>query len=281
MLKSLMTSLSTSLRIGLSKNGITLLRLSGWRQREHQMLADDALSNEEILTPHQIAVQLGQFIKETNCDGLSAEVIVADEWVRMFIVTPPKNCSRIEDCRAAANMRFQSLYGEGVSEWYIEADWDPQHPFAACALPQSLRSALLQVATERRLTLTSILPHFIVSWNRWHRQLTSNSWFGIVNDNLLTLGIIDQGRLCSVRTVLLPEHAWEDTQWLPDYILLEGLRLNVSAATSLQLCGAIPGQWMTKAIGSLQCIRLDGDRQTPTQTGQSTSLVLAHSGLQQ
>jgi hypothetical protein len=217
----------------------------------------------------------------TGCEGLPAEIIVADEWVRMFMVTPPKNCSRIEDCRAAANMRFQSLYGEGVSDWHLEADWDPQYPFLACALPQPLRSALLQVATEHRLTLTSVLPHFIATWNRWHRQLTATSWFGMVHDNTLTLGIVDQQRLCGVRTVSMPDHAWNDPQWLPDYVQREALRLNVSTITSLQLGGAVPGQWATKTIGTLECTRLDGDAQTPSQASRSASLILAHSGLHQ
>ena len=261
MLKSLMTTWGTSLRIGLSRNGITLLRLSGWPNSQSQILFDDALSDQDSLTPAQIAVQLSHLIKVAGCEGMPTEVIMSDEWVRIFIVTPPKNCSRIEDCRAAANMRFQSLYGEGVGEWFIEADLSPQFPFLACAMQKSLRTVLLQVASEHRLTLKSILPHFIASWNRWHRQLDSTSWFGMVHDNNLTLGIVDQKRLFGVRLVSLPNHAWSDPQWLPDHVLREALRLNVPAATSLQLCGAIQGQWTSKTIGSVHCMRLDGDRQ--------------------
>jgi hypothetical protein len=280
MIKSFVSSLDTSLCIGLSKNGIALLRVSGWRQRQCQLLSDVALS-EAAMAPTQIAAELGKLIKETSCDGLPATVIVADEWVRVFVVTPPKNCSRIKDCHAAANMRFQTLYGEAASGWHIEADWDPQHPFLACALHQSLRSGLQQLAADHRLTLTSVLPHFIAVWNRWHRQLTLSNWFGMVHDNHLTLGIVDQQRLCGVRTTSLPEHAWIDQKWLPDYVLREALRLNVPATTSLQLCGEIPGQWTTHTFGPLHCTRLDGIHQTSSRAGLSASLILAGSGLPQ
>jgi hypothetical protein len=281
MLNSLLTSLSTSLRIGLSKNGITLLRLSGWRQRKQQMLADELLSTEDSLTPQRIAAQIGKLIKESGCEGLPVEVIVSEAWVRNFIVTPPKNCSRLEDCRAAANMRFQTLYGEGLGNWYVEADWDPQYPFLSCALPQTLRSVLLQVANEHHLTLTSIVPHFIASWNRWHSQIMSNSWFGLVHENNLTLGIVNAQRLCGVRTVSISEDTWNDPQWFSDHVLREALRLNVPATTSLQLCGEVPGQWTTKTFGTLHCMRLDSMLKTPSQTGQSTSLTLASLGLLQ
>jgi hypothetical protein len=280
MLKSLVASWSTSLRIGLSRNSITLLRLSGWPKRQSQILFDEELPNQDSLTPAQVAVHLSHLIKEASCEGLPVEVIVSDDWMRIFIVTPPINCSRIEDCRAAANMRFQFLYGESVGEWYIEADLNPQFPFLACAIPMSLRAVLLQVASEHRLTLKSILPHFIATWNHWQSQLDSISWFGMVYDNTLTLGIVDQQRLCGVRNVPLPNHAWSDPQWLSDYILRESLRLNVPAATTLQLCGTIQSQWASKKIGSLQCIRLDGDHQNTTLGGGSPSLILATSGLQ-
>lgn len=278
--KPLATYWGASLRIGLSKDRVALLRLSGWRQRQCQLMADVTLSKDGAMVPAQIVSELGKLIDETNCVGLPVAVIVADEWVRYFIVTPPKNCSRIEDCQAAASMRFQSLYGEAVSDWHIEADWDMKFPFFACALPQSLRSILQQVTVDRRLTLTSVRPHFIMMWNRWHRKLMMpGSWFGMVHDNHLTLGVVDQQKLCGVRTTLLPEHAWSDQKWLPDYVLREALRMNVPTATTLQLCGELPGQWTTNRVGPLHCIRLDDVHRTPSQTGLSASLILARSGL--
>jgi hypothetical protein len=279
MLKSLVSSLSTSLRIGISKNGMTLLRVSGWRQHQVELLADIVLLTEESKSPRHIASQLEKLIKKTNCEGLPTAVIIDDEWARFFMVTPPNNCSRIEDCRAATNMRFQSLYGEAITDWFIEADWDPQHPFLACALPQSLQSELLLVAANCRLTITSIIPHFIATWNHWHQNLPTTSWFGVVNEGQLTLGIVDQDRLCNVRTATLTDNIWDDPEWLPDYINREALRLNVPAINSLQLCGDIPGQWTTCTIGKLQCVRLDGDNHISSQAGKSASLILANIGL--
>jgi len=213
------------------------------------------------MSPTALATQLGTIIQEAKCEGLSASVMIADELVRIFVVVPPKNCGHIEDYRAAAEIRFETLYGESTNGWHIEADWHVQHPFIACAVPQSLSTALRQVATEQRLTLTTLLPHFIATWNRWHRQLISSSWFGFVHDQHITVGLIDQQRPCGVRTIPLPDNAWTDTQWLADHVNCEALCLNVAAPTSLQLCGDLPPQWASSTIGSLQCLRLD----TPTK----------------
>ena len=279
MLESVVTSLSSLLRIGIASNGISLLRSSGWPQRTHQILAEESIANGGTLTQVQLAALLEKLIQAANCDGLNTEFILADELVRLFMVTPPLNCSRLDDCRAAAHMRFQALYGEGAKDWYIEAEWDPQFPFLACAMPRALRADLLKITQTHHLTIKSLLPNFISTWNRWHRQLISDAWFGMVINKNMTLAIVDQGRLCGVRTAPLPDQAWSDPQWLPDYVSREALRMNVPAITTLQVSGSFPAHWIDNKVGPVNCIKLDGNQPAAVAEGQSVSLFLAQSGL--
>jgi Tfp pilus assembly protein PilN len=250
---------SSSLHIELSMNSITLTHQHGWRQRKREVLGCVMLSPGDMSSSMQLTSKLGKLIKDANCNALRTSVTVADDLVRLFIVTPPRHCGHIDDCRAAADLRFQTLYGDAVHDWQIDADWDAQQPFLACALPRSLRSALLQVAAEYRLVLTRVIPQFIARWNEWHRRLPPTSWFGFIQDNHLTLGIIDQQRLAGVRILALPDNASNDVQWLSDHVSCEALRLNLPAPTSLQLCGDIAEQWIDQTTGTLRCFRLDAN----------------------
>lgn len=255
-----------------------MLRSTGWR-RQPELLVDRPLANEAAVTPERLALQLRTILTETKCCGVPATIVLADEWVRLFMATPPHNTGRLQDCRAAAAMRFQALYGEPGHEWQLEADWDARHPFLACAIPHVLLNALRQVAQDCALQLISVTPHFIAAWNRWHKSLQAGAWFGVVSDNFLTLGLIDQKRLCAVRTTALPADACDDPHWMTAHLAREALRMNLALPTQIQLCGQVPGQWVTQATGALQCTRLETGQNGITHDTLSPEAALAWSAV--
>jgi hypothetical protein len=106
-------------------------------------------------------------------------------------------------------------------------------------------------------------------WNRWHRSLQANAWFGVVQHDSLTLAAVDQQRLHAVRTTAVPSGAWQEKQWLPEHLSREALRLNLTAPSHLQLCGSLPGQWVTQTMGTLTCTRFDA-AQSLTKSGSIT-----------
>lgn len=262
----------TALRIGLSRTGIALLRTSGWMRTRVDLLSDIALPEGEFVSPDRLAAGLSGLIAESKCSNLPATVILADELVRLFMVTPPRNATCLQDCRTAAEMRFRSLYGESAADWQLQADWDVGQPFLACALPNPLLDVLRQVANAHRLTLVEIVPQFIGAWNGWHKSLSGASWFGVAHENLLTLGVISERRLSAIRSTSVPADGWQDQHWLPEHLGREALRLNLTVPQQLQVCGQVPGQWTSQAIGSVTCVRLDG-------ASASVRTTLAHSGV--
>ncbi len=275
-------SARASLRIGLSRNGIALLRTSGWRHPVTALLADMALEDDPAapeLTAAQVGGRLDALLSASPSADLPVRVILADAWVRLFMVTPPHNTVRLSDCRAAAEMRFQALYGDPTAVWQIQADWDPLHPFLACAIPRTLLDTLQQAATRHRLKLTGIAPHFVAAWNRWHTNLNPASWFGVMQRDVFTVGVMHQQRLHAVRAASVAADAWQDNSWLPAHLAREALRLNLPLPDAIQLCGDLPGQWATHLMGNLRCTRLDAAHHALHDASVSSAVSLAQVGL--
>jgi hypothetical protein len=263
---------NSCLRIGVARSGLALLQSSAWRPRITP-LSDTSFATEEGTSVERMANHLRSMLAEAACTHRAARVVLADDWVRLFMVEPPRNTARLQDCRAAAAMRFQALYGESASGWRLEADWDVKHPFLACAVPQPLLTALNQTAAEHRLTLIEIVPQFIAAWNRWHPLIKPDAWFGVAHAGMLTLGVIQERRLCAVRAVAVPAGGWQDRQWLAAHLSREAMRLDLPVASHVQLCGAVPDAWIGPIAGPFMCDRLGSG-----QCDQSLALALASTG---
>jgi hypothetical protein len=262
-----------SLRIGLARSGIALAQCKGWKRARTTPLSETRLTVEDAAAPERVATRLGNTLAEAGCKGRPATLIFADEWTRLFMVVPPQNTIRLQDCRAAAEMRFQVLYGESPEDWYIEADWNAHHPFLACAIPRKLQNALHRSVAEHRVTLIEMVPQFIAAWNRRYSLIRPDAWFGIAQADMLTLAVVQERRLCALRVAPVPAGGWRNSAWLPSCLVREAIRLNVPPPGRIQLCGEIPGEWRHQTLGQLICDRLDS-----TPPGLSPAMALVHSG---
>ena len=315
--------LSSRLVIGLSPDGVALVRRDGWFSKRWHVLTDQPLhamntengpgasganagkagpesaatsaqsgsnsaaearqSASGVAPAHEVELlchTLQQALQASGCTKLTSDIILADGWARYFMVAPPKNVANMVDCRAAASMRFHQLYGESPSDWQIHAEWDVNHPFLACALPNKLLAQIEQSISLQKLDLASVTPFFIACWNRWCKNLQDNAWFGVVNAGFLTLAAIENGRLQAVRrSPFLPAN-WHDKQYLPTLLQRDALRLNLSMPAALQLCGNLPETRASEIMGTLECRRLDAGliRQDNAQHAGSSQLTLAMLG---
>lgn len=212
---------------------------------------------------------LATALEQNGCQRMKTDMVLADGWARYFMVAPPKNVSSMADCQAAAAMRFHQLYGESPLDWQIDAQWDTDNAFLACALPNNLLLGLQQACSTQKLRLLSITPYFIACWNRWCRTLDGNAWFGVVNAGYLTLAAIENGRLHALRRSPFADENWHDKQYLPTLLAREALRLNLSLPARLQLCGKLPDNRASETMGQLECRRLDAG--LPPLTGVGTA----------
>jgi hypothetical protein len=247
------------LSIGLGPEGIALLHRQGWLRQRSRVIDECRFADTAPVPADELAAALDRLLSTSGGQGLPARLVLADEWARHWMVTPPANASRLADCRAAAAARFQALYGEPLAAWQWAADWDARLPFLASALPQALVVALCRVCAAHQLVLLEVVPQFVAAWNRWRRSLQGGRWFGVLLGRNLTLGAVGDGRLCALRSQAVPAAASVDAAWLQQALEREALRWMLAPPTGLQLCGAPPAAWAAAATGGWCCTRVDRD----------------------
>ena len=272
----------SSLRIGISRSGISVVRRQGWLRRRMDVIGQ----SPTLGSPHDVAQSVAQsaaLLDDILAAGryrrLPATVTLSDDCVRLFMVTPPLNTSRLEDCSAAADVRFQSLYGERPNDWKISADWDLRKPFLACALPRVVVDAVLRVCAAHGLILMEMAPHFVAAWNRWSAAVKPGAWFAVVHDRNLTMAAIEGRRLVAVRAMAIPEDLGHPLRWVREEIRREALRLNLAMPPRLQFCGDLDEQLPLQAEPELVFERLDAEQGGRTGPLQHAGIALACAGV--
>jgi hypothetical protein len=249
--------LGSALRIGLSTTGAAVATTSGWPRVHGAITAEFDLADEADATPERVLSGLGALLDDAQCSRLPARIILDDNWVRRFMVVPPANAASLADCRAAAEVRFATLFGEAPADWQLAADWSAREPFLACAAPRALLAALQQVARGQRLALLEIAPQSVVAWNRFRRDIAPGAWFGLLHRQALMLAVPNENGLDAIREVALPAPALKSQSLLPEILLREALRMNLPMPSEIRLCGQVPPHWAMQKTGELAFVRLD------------------------
>lgn len=260
-----------SVRLGVCEGGMALLLSSRWHGEPLTLLAEQNLGSGADMVHFSQAVSA--LLAPLKGRRWPLTIVLADSLVRMWLVTPPKEASRLIDLEAAAALRFQSLYGEPVANWRVSADWDVAHPFLAAAIPCALLALLTQCAAAHQISVVGVVPQFVASWNRWRGGLMAGSWHGQLHGNMLTLGITNEHGLSAVRVLAVPDQA--SAEWLGTQLAREALLLDVPLPPRLQLSGPTPQAWQQNESGVV-CSLLDAERMRDW----STAAQLAATGNQ-
>lgn len=267
-----------SLRIRVSRSRITVLKSSGWMRPKTSVVDDIQIPAEAISALGCFTELLDSVFTQSHCTNMGTTIVLADDLVRYFTVVPPQNAATLQDCRAAAAMRFQSLYDESTANWKLAANWDAQHAFLACAIPESFYAAICQTCATHRLVILKLIPHFVSVANHWHSRLKPGTWLGAMHESHLTVGAVEHSGLCTVRTTPLPTDGGLKIDWIVHYLHQEALRLNLAMPTELLLCGDLSSPSLTPDIESLRIIRLPDPLPYPEHSPQASGVRLACNG---
>ncbi|TWI65121.1 hypothetical protein IP91_02527 [Pseudoduganella lurida] len=234
-------------RLGVSLDAVSLLRTSRWTGERVAPVAEQPLDGHG---PEALAAALRALLQGRDVAGWPVSIVLADEWCRLWQVTPPPQATRLADIEAACALRFHALYGESPAAWQITADWHAEAPFFAAALPRTLLSLLEQATADHGLHMVAVVPHFVTGWNRWCRALQAGAWFGQLHDGLLTVAAIEGGQLRAVRALPLPlpqgaaaNAIGQDAvshYWLTQMLQREALLLGLAPPALIQLAGPLP-----------------------------------------
>ncbi len=261
-----------SLRLGVSRRGVSLLLANRWRGPAFTVLAEQDFATPDAPDAGAIGAAIDSMLDDAGHAGWPLGVVLDDAHARLWQVTPPVGVARLADIEAAAAMRFQNLYGESAAGWQMAAHWDAATPFFA-ALPRPLLETLGRAATTHNLHVVSIVPHFIDAWNRWQGALKADAWFALMHDNLLTLGVRQGRKLRAVRVLPMPPGA--EHYWLTQTVAREALLLDMAAPALLQACGQVPPMLRQAPAKSyhLRCVVLEGAAALALPGGAGLSLA--------
>jgi hypothetical protein len=259
------------LHVAIGQTSLSVHMVRGWKEAVPACVAALPLAGRSA---QQIAATLEQALDDARHGGAHVRIAVADAYTRLFMVQPPRNASGMRDMRAAAAMRFKSLYEMPADAWRIEADWNAEMPFLACGMPKDLLAGLEPVLAKRRLKLLEIAPNFVVAWNRWHARLKEGAWFGVVHESMLTLAPSANASISALRPLPVPATGWKNDDWLIEHMQREALRLSLPALGQLQICGDLPAGWTDRIVTGIALQRL----QAPSKTPQAALLKLAQEG---
>ena len=232
------------LRLGVATSALALVTTSRWGGPA-QLLGEQSYAGASGL-PDALAAVLG-----AGYAGWPLTIVLADDLVRLWQVTPFAQTTRLADLEAAAALRFQRLYGEPAADWAVRAGWDGERPFLAAAMRRTVLAALEQGAAVHQVRLVEIVPQFVALLNLCRGALGPGAWFGTLHDKVLTLGVVDPGAggaLVAVRAQVLPEAP--GAGWLAEHLAREALRLNLAAPGRLQLWGAVPSAWLAATVST-------------------------------
>ena len=243
------------LRLGVGPDGLSLWRASRWRAPAWTLLGEQAYAPQEDQGLHGDFAALGQALEQLLPPGVYGgwplSVVLDDALARLWQVDLPQGAARLADIEAAAALRFQSLYGDPPGLWQSSRAWDARAPFF-CAAPRALLAQIVRVAGERKLALLFITPQFVRNWNRWQGALKPGAWLGQLQAQMLTLGVVHDGRLSAVRTLAVPHGA--QRYWLEQALAREALLQGLPPPSLLQLSGAAPADWLApRAAGEFSC----------------------------
>jgi len=242
MLSALKSGIGQSLRIGIAPDALALVRTSIWPHERARLLGQVAATGND---PVSLGAALGMLLGEHDVAGLPATVVLSDDLVRLWQVTPPEGAVRLTDLEGAAALRYQALFGGSLAGWSLSADWDAARPFLAAALPLALLEQLTAAASAQRFKLVEIVPQFVAAMNQHRRVRRAGAWFGVVHGGVLSVAAFDGDLLAAVRTAPIPEGS--DRDWLEGHVAREALRVGLSRPERLQLCGPAPTGWASSA----------------------------------
>ena len=233
------------LHLGLSRNGLSLVhRPNGWQRKAATLL--------DLSGDGDLSARLAPVLGSGRFAGLPLAVTLGDDCVRLFMVPPPRNAVSLQDVRAAASMRFHTLYGDDPAAWRIDCAAASDRPFLACALPAALASSVQAAARDHHLRLVSLAPTFVLAWNRLYRRLGS-AWLGVVQGGQITLGCTDGAALAAIHRAPLGK--------VRDVVRVASLRYGLDEPAELKLFGgSVPGLILPATQDGLTVTRIDPPR---------------------
>jgi hypothetical protein len=194
------------LLVGLSPDSVVLARQVGrWRKRLEagERIACGDPSNEVAERPWEAALAaLAQALGRADTGPGSLQVVLAGRLVRWQLLPWRPELKGPRELATYAGLRFRETYGRCAESWRVSCS--PQLPgraIPACAVDGGLVDGLNRVSQAAGLRLGRVTPYYAAAFDNWRDKLPrETAWFGLVEPDCLSLGLVRDGSWLALRS---------------------------------------------------------------------------------
>lgn len=167
---------------------------------------------------------LHDWLAQNKRAKMDVEVILSDRFVRYATIPWSDEVQTQGEMAALARIQFETLFGEPVMDWEIQADCDAYGKVGVgCAMDKACLAALQELMAASTLRLTSLQPYFMRAFNRWrHRVNAAEALFAVVDPDHCVLAGLKADGWHSIRSFRLSGQA-ELPPLIEREIVLQGL----------------------------------------------------------
>jgi hypothetical protein len=172
---------------------------------------------------------LHDWLAQNKRAKMDVEVILSDRFVRYATIPWSDQVQTRGEMAALARIQFETLFGEPVMDWEIQADCDAYGKVGVgCAMDKACLAALQELMAVSTLRLTSLQPYFMRAFNRWrHRVNAPEALFAVVEPDHCVFACLKADGWHSVRSFRLSGQA-ELPLLIEREIVLQGLEEQVA-----------------------------------------------------
>jgi hypothetical protein len=253
----MLDSLRHTLCILIDRHETVLVLREGWLKTRARLLGRYLNT-----TPDENGVSfdaLRDGLEKANLTGISVQVVLHDDAMRIWPVSLPDYASRMADLDAACAMRFEAIFDEPLGPWVWRSSPQLSSDFIACAMRRTRLKELQAILRKHSLGLASVEALSVALWNRWRQPLkakSANAWLGICTQHEFTLCLAQQGNVIQVRHVPLSQTLLTDPLWLSQHAQREASRFGQSMPELIGLCGSVIDPWIRSATGKMRVEQL-------------------------
>lgn len=187
----------------------------------------------------------------------SLRIVLSGRFVRWQLLPWHPELTQSKERAAYARLSFRETFGNVVEDWQIQLPpQPPDQTLPACAIDAALLAALHSICKDAGAHLVTVTPYFSSAFDRWRNTLKGKAaWFGLVEADYLSLGLLHGGSWVGLRTQRLDED-WRD--------VLPGVMAQIGIPNSLEdtmprlylagdgeppaAIGAVPFAWLQPAV---------------------------------
>lgn len=163
--------------------------------------------------PWQPAVSaLTRLLAGKNRDSYAIQIALSGQLVRWQLLPWQADITGADEFAAYAALCFYETYGDTARNWHLQSALQPPGgAIPVCATDNALLDSLRETCQYYGHKLVSVSPCFANAFDHWRGAFKEDTvWFGLLEQEVISLGLLHKRTWAGLRTQRLPEDNWQD-----------------------------------------------------------------------